>query len=417
MRKTLLTAALGLGVSLGVAVNAQATGHHGHYYPAPPVTVYPCPPSKVIKVEPHKKAEPKPSAPVEPGREAEQRPEGQPQQPETVPFPPVDPTAGLTAGGAAGMGMIGRADQNARFNLFDVQSAIPRTRVWFAYQSVQDYKTGLTPTLNFLSPSAVSSSLESQGLNPANVFNRADQDLYRFGVEYAINPRLSIAAQAQYYDMGGVDGLDSDWSNPQVMVKYALRMCPGSVVSATLGIQLQTDRNVGGIHDDTTAYYPGLLAYQEVGKNAFIQSGVQFRLPWGGNQVYTVDYGLSFGYWLYRHPSLEYGCGWGGYAASCHKPLILGIIPMVELYGKHVLGDATITDPFGFNAGTLPFADVFGNFTAPVTFEEPRNVYDLTVGTQVILGHGLAATGAISFPLTGSNVRDVEYILAVQLGF
>src|SRR5262249_38109031 len=149
----------------------------------------------------------------------------------------------------------------------------------------------------------------------------------------------------------------------------------GRAVAATLGYQPNIHTGRLDFNDNTHALYPGMLFYQETSCKCFAQGGFQFRVPLEGDNVYTFDYALSFGYWLYRHPSCDMGCGNGGCMSCGSKPWITGLVPQIEFYGKEVIGDATITNPFGIDP--LRFSGPAGpTFFNPFVYEEPRHVYD-----------------------------------------
>jgi hypothetical protein len=440
--KMLLTAALGLGVGLTWTGMVDAQGHlfrkggHGGGYP-----VYgsgaPCPQGPIVM--PYQPAAPGalpapsgPTAPAAPGTVPTTPPGTAPTTP-TPPAPAPEAAPGgdlfgaadTTSGTALAANMAGRADSSNRFNLFDSQSAIPQSRVWFSYQKVGGFTTGLEPIPNglsgFVSSSTSSSTfLSDNGINPT-LIDRQDTTLYRFGAEFAFSPKASVAFQAQYYTSDAEGGVD-DWVNPQFLFKYVLCENNGTVVSAILGIQPQHSTEAGAFNDDTTALYPGML-FLNASDSLLLQGGFQVRIPWGGNQVYTFDWALSAGYWLYRDPSTLHNGGWANCGSCCgggKGGWIRGILPQVEIYGKHVIGDATITDPFDFPAGVQIFDSSTGTFSLlrfPFTYEEPRHVFDLTLGTQVILNHGVTLAAGYSFPISGNSVRDDEWIFTISFGF
>jgi hypothetical protein len=334
----------------------------------------------------------------------------------------MDAGSALAAGGdggssaSGGGGHLGRADQNNRLNLFDTQAAIPQNRVWFSVQRVDEYKTGLAPVTaphSFLA-GTVKSSLKSNGLS-ASLIERQEETLYRLGAEVKLNCNMSISVQGQYLTFDGDDTGSSDtFTNPQILLKYALINDGCRAVSATLGYQPDIDTGRLEFNDNCHAVYPGLLFYQETGARCFMQGGCQFRIPLEDNNIYTFDFALSFGYWLWRHESCGgYGHGYGhGDCMGCKKPLITGIVPQIEFFGKEVIGDDTITDPFGIDP-----IDYSGTFFNPFVYREPRHVYDVTVGAKVMLHNNSSIAAAVSYPLTGANVRQAEYFVTLNFGF
>jgi hypothetical protein len=417
--RLLLSAALGLGLCLGSVSLSRAADKYGppRYYPVPgpapcPTPVYPVTPAPTTPP-----TTPPGTTPTEPQRQPDQA-----QPPMDLSGLDVASVSAPTGGTTGGTGMNGRADQNNRLNLFDSQAAIPQNRVWVSVQRVMDYKTGLepAPSPSSLSFSSISSALSDGGLN-ANIIQRQEETLYRVGAELKLGCNASIAVQGQYLSFDGDDSGGSDtFTNPQILLKYVLSNCNGRVVSATLGYQPDIDTGRLEFNDNTHALYPGMLFYDEVSCRCFAQGGFQFRVPLEDNNVYTFDYAVSFGYWLWRHPSCDgnwYGdCGHGG--CHGHRPLIIGLVPQIEFFGKEVIGDATITNPFGLDP--LPFFDSSTGTTTffnPFVYEEPRHVYDVTVGAKLMLANNSYIAAAVSYPLTGDSVRQSEYFVTLNWGF
>jgi hypothetical protein len=402
MRKKLLfRAALGLG--LGFAVGGTAAAQTKYYYPPkapcqpPPVIVPYCPPAPA--------PEAKPAEPPKDGQKPEQAPAPTPAPDQAQ--SPMSTDAGFGAAGAeAGTGstMLGRADQSNRFNLFDNMSAIPRSRVWFTYMRASDYNTGVDfntsdPTFQQFIRSTDFSGTSLSSL--ATLFNqrtgltgdivgRSSQSMFRAGFEYALSDRVSIAAQEQYIVSDDLSDAQDFIGAPQFLIKFLLsrnESCNGgrTALAATLGISPEIGVDRGEFLDPATRIYPGLLFYGEQG-NLIVQAGLQFGIPWGGNDVYTVDHAVSVGYWLYRADNGHGDC-YGGY--GCHggcgrKSWLVGIIPQVEVYGKHVIGDATITDYAGTDAINFGSGSTLIVFN-PFVYEEPRHVIDITVGASFLI--------------------------------
>ena len=131
-----------------------------------------------------------------------------------------------TGTGGGSVLMAGRADSANRFNLFDTQSAVPRTRAWFAFQRNEGFNPSVV--LN------TTGGFDTAAVNA--VAQRPTTYLYRGGFELALSPCLSIAAQHQYIGVEDTTVYDPSWGDPQFLVKYALSMDCNRVVSATLGV-------------------------------------------------------------------------------------------------------------------------------------------------------------------------------------
>jgi hypothetical protein len=344
--------------------------------------------------------------------------------PDAAAAPSMDFSGSVASGAAEGSGggnagILGRGDQNNRFNLFDSHAAIPQNRVWYGIQYMEGYNSGLryNNTLGtYFTPEAYAAGLRRQGLG-TNIFERDNEILWRFGFEYMLSSKLSIAGQGQYFSHYDLDGPTDGWANPQLMLKYAAYQTCDTTVSAVLGVQPQVHSGILAYKDDATSWYPGMLFFNQYSENVILQGGCQFRLPWGGNQVYTFDYGLSVGYYLYKAPCCDMGCSGG-----THDAFLQGIVAQVELFGKHVIGDATVTNPFGTDYIQIEVGDDFFSQTAnigssPFIYTEPRTVYDVTVGGQLLCRSNSRVGAAVSFPVTGANVRRAEYFFTVSMGF
>lgn len=366
----------------------------------PPGIVYPpgvpIPPTTPTPVDPSKKEDPKKDDPTVP------------------PVPPVDPTttespldqslsmspaptssALGTNDAASYLGMLGRADQTSRFNSFDNFNAIPRTQFWFGYQYLDNYQT----TIKYADPSLTSL---------ADITEKRPVNLYRIGAEIALSDRFSISFQHQYIASGDLDVANDAWGNPQFLLKYALIRETSTTISATAGMQPQFSTSPGELHEDATRFYLGSLFYQGFNDNrAFVQGGFQFGIT-DSNLPTTFDYALTGGYWLYRHESLN-----PGYCNACgnsgKQPFLLGIIPQVELFGKHVM-DNRLTP-------TINTGLDFESRQSLVQAAEGEHVYDLTVGGRVLFMRGMSVGLGYSFPITGERVRDGEFLTTFNLSF
>jgi hypothetical protein len=417
--RILLAASLGLMVSWN---SAQATHPWSKPQPCPPVIV--------------------------PYTPTEQRPSDLPPA-EATPAAPLDlaaPTAPAFAATDLGEGsavMLGRGDQNQRFNLFDHMAAIPQTRAWFGFQYMNDYTTGLSLSSSFIDfmfsngfsdQEAILDELAAHGIS-SDVFTDRKVFLYRAGVEVALCPNFSLAAQWEYFTVNG-ETVEDGFNNPQIMAKYVLCRSDSCVVSAILGFEPETETDPFEFKEERSRLYPGALFYKDCG-DFILQGGFQFGIPLSENQVHTFDWALSLGYWLYRNPRCcdlgcaysRYGngcggcsgCGGGDWCGGCGwlKGSILGVIPQVELYGKHVLGDATVTSPFNTPTffdidDSLPGDEYSGTI---FLFEEPRNVIDLTIGANILVTRSCSIATGVSFPLTGDDVRNFEYLLYLNYSY
>jgi hypothetical protein len=310
-------------------------------------------------------------------------------------------------GGGAGTMILGRADAINRFNLFDNMGAEPVSRVWFAFQAIDGLNTNVV------------------GL-PA--IGRPNQDLYRFGVEYAFNECTSVAAQAAYNDPSGSTVLDESWSNPQFMVKRVLSRSDFRTISATLGLSVETGTDAGELNEQFSRLQPGILMYQDLDNGYFLHTGAELDIGLDTESTTSVDWVLSLGKWLYRHESMD-GCnschcshcsgGCGGCESNCCLPWIIGMTGQVELLGKHVTSDSTIRGGFFVDEPNLSPGP--GNaaafITVPYDIEEARNVIDMTIGTNILFKNDTALGLGYSFPVSDDEVRRGEFILSYNWFF
>src|SRR5262245_8495078 len=154
MTRILGAASLGLGLGFAtparVDVPCYPPKSYAPTYPYPQQRYYqPCPPVVVpyTPSQQHPSDLPKP----EPGTQPAPGTQPSTAAPTAPTAPTADAAADIGGAGGGGGGMLGRGDQNQRFNLFDHMSAIPRTRAWFGFQYMQDYSTGLAFTSSFAS--------------------------------------------------------------------------------------------------------------------------------------------------------------------------------------------------------------------------------------------------------------------------
>jgi hypothetical protein len=294
--------------------------------------------------------------------------------------PPEAPAAeeGPSLGGTTAM--LGRGDADNRFNLFDNNTAIPTNRVWFSYELMQKFDSGVRIGI----PTSIESAAIQKRFGLQNT-----EDLYREGVELALSKNFSIAFQDEYVATEGSDHAPDAWADPQIMLKYALVLRDASAVAATFGLQPQVASNRGEFHEKDTRFFPGVLIYEGMDK-CFLQTGAQFGIS-SRNLSNTFDWVIATGYWVYRAD-----CSEG------NKPWLTGISPMVEVYGKHVLTNSQ-NQPY-----SIPESLSSPGVGAP--FREPRNVIDVTAGGRILLREKISVGTAVSFPVTGADVRRTEFL-------
>jgi hypothetical protein len=411
-----VSAAVSLGLCSGIALTAHAQDYH--YVPQAPIYVKPnCPtPGPIYTPAPGPIYTPGPGPVITPVP----TPSGTTPPPGTTPPAATTPPGGAgttttpatTVPGAneaaasaatapeapsAGEGMasqaqaseapiMGRGDASNRFNLFDTMSAIPANRVWFNFEYLEGFQTGVQP-------SSISPSSSFPGSINNAFATRRNESLYRAGAELAFGQRFSIAAQEEYIASTNTTDAADAWGNPEFQLKYAAIRTHATVISAILGLQPQTSSNMGELHEKTTMIYPGALFYEELGEKLFVQGGLQFGIS-DRNATNTVDYALSAGYWLYRANSSE-----------GNSRFLTGIIPQVEIFGKNVLANSR-NNPFDFTGVT--------GAGSTVPFRETRNVYDVTAGGRVLFGKGVSVSTGVSFPVFGPNVRRTERITGLM---
>lgn len=318
---------------------------------------------------------------------------------------------------------LGRMDAANRLNLFDNMTAAPQSKLWFGYQYASGITTGLSPTPELVSaysayPNSLPVDLAIQGQGTLATLDQQRQNIYRIGAEVALYDDFSVAIQGQYYqNLVDDSGFGDDWSQPQILLKYVLARDCDTIVSATFGIQPETSVDVGDFEDNTTRLYPGMLFYETLSPDVFTQGGFQFGIPVREDQIYTFDWSLSLGFWLYQDPSLTSCCD-----CCCSNSLIQGIIPQVGLLGKHVIGDNTRNGAFGFqeSASYISSDGGVGLVTLPngfYTYNEPTDVLDLTVGSLFIVDQNWQIGVGYSIPITDNEVRQDEFMSYVNYLF
>jgi hypothetical protein len=291
-------------------------------------------------------------------------------------------------------------DQANRLNLFDNMTAAPMNRVWFGMQYASGINTGLYQ----------SSLIPTPGLT--GFTDRQKQILYRAGGEVMLTCDASVAVQGQYITNETHDdtlgGFNDDFTNPQVLFKYVLARDCDTILSATLGVTIDTGADQGDFNEDTTKIYPGMLYYETLGSGLFTQGGFQFGIPTESDQITTFDWSISLGYWLYQDCSLSRGC------CCCNSGRITGLIPQVNLLGKHVIGDETRENAFGL--GSLN-QSLISMGAAPLVYSEPEDVLDLSLGGLILIGCDLQVGVGYSFPITSQETRDNEFLSYVNYLF
>jgi hypothetical protein len=348
----------------------------------------------------------------------DQQQQPQVQQQDFTPSPDTSSRASLAPG--ANTPQLGRLDQANRLNLFDNMAAAPQNRVWFGFQYSSGINTGITPTSSFLSfvsftfPDPIDQAEFFSELS--GITGRQKQINYRVGAEVLLTCDMSIAVQGQYFTNETSDteagGFGDDFSNPQIMLKYVLARDCDTILSATLGVTPETSVDKGDFNENTTKIYPGMLYYETISPDLFTQGGFQFGIPVTDDQITTFDWSVSLGYWLYRD------CNLGN---CCCNSGITGIIPQINLLGKHTVGDDTRTNAFGFsfsggfdpdNGGPIsPFSGAFA------TYVEPQHVLDLSVGTLIMIGCDVQVGVGYSFPITSDETRESEFLSYVNYLF
>ncbi len=337
-------------------------------------------------------------------------------------------TAAPTSTGGTATPMLGRLDSGNRFNFFDNQSAIPQSRAWFTYMATEgnDNHLRLTQTGEYFQNGGFTifgySSFKemTQDLDKPfdpDILQRHKQNTYRFGVEVALSDELSFVAQGQYVDPHKIQGLDDAWTAPQFMFKQVLLSSPNrdSVVSGTFAFSPEVGIDGQVITMPEAYVYPGMLFYEELSQDLVLQGGVQFGIPVQGD-VYTLDWSVSLGYWLYRHESMFFD------NPCVKKPWLLGVMPMVEILGKHLLDDGTIrgmaelADDVDTSQGDI-FTTPSGFYEPFVEYDEPRDIVDVTIGSQFYLRNNIIFGTAVSFPISGGQVRSTEWMANINYLF
>lgn len=312
------------------------------------------------------------------------------------------PGAGAAAAGGSddsnlsqGMAVLGRGDYLQRFNLFDNNSALPQNRVWFGYQNMDKVSSGFGDG-SLAEPNAP--------LTQRRIIN-----MYRAGAEVALNGVFSISAQAEYVASAGTTSNNDAWSNPQFMLKWAAINEDETIISAILGYQPETSQTDAELHERATRIYPGVLFFQGLTDNLYVQGGFQFGIPFNSTAT-TFDLALSAGVWLYRDEALDVA-GRPTNTFETSPSFISGVIPVIELFGKHVLSNSRQV-PYDTYVACQSQAGSLVNF-----YQEGQNVYDITVGLRIMMLNHINIGAGYSFPITGAQVRQNEFLSTVGVNF
>ncbi len=368
--------------------------------------------------------------------------------------------------------ILGRADTANRFNFFDNMGAVPRSRVFGAYQVAQSqnnavfgsanlgdlfdnlstasgqaafisftgYGSGMgIPAQPLVTPDGTAASAqqlrdlftaENSGTGRTEDYLLfPDSNLYRFGFEYALTPDFSFAVQGQYVAPIGSSEQPADFSNPLIQLKHVLYRDDLTVLSGVLGISPEIRHRPAAIQEKTARLNPGILFWRQLANDDrwLLQGGTGFSIPTREDQITTWDYGLSVGRFIYRHESLL--------TDEPTDKFLLGIIPQFEVLGKEIVGSNVVRGAFGLSSSvphTAPgtFSPVDGSTTiflpqesnssfsqSAFVYEEPRHVVDLTVGTSFIFSRQRSLNMGLSFPVTGGSARALEFISSFSVGF
>ncbi len=292
--------------------------------------------------------------------------------------------------------MLGRGEALNRFNIFNNMSALPQCRVWYGYQSLSDFRTGFG----------------DHGLPTLPLAQYRIVQLQQLGAEWALGSLCSIAVQGQYVQSTATNADNDAWSNPQVMLKWAAISTCSTVISPVVAGLIQTTQTAGQLHERTSRIQPGLLFYQACGDCAFLQGAAQVSIPFTTGAT-TVDYGLSWGWWLYRDGSLDVAGRRTQTWERTALPLVTGIIPMMEIWGKNVVA----------GANQVPLTPVVLPSTIPGLsyqysgYSEARNVYDVTTGLRFLLYNHFSLGLAYAFPLTGRYTYSDGFLASLNMNF
>ena len=366
--------------------------------------------------------------------------------------------------------ILGRADTANRFNFFDNMGAVPRSRVFSAYQFAQSQNNAVFGSANlnelfanlitasgqsaFISFTGFGSGLAGQplvtpdGSTASNqqlrdLFTAANSgtgrtedyllfpnsNLYRFGLEYALTPDFSVTMQGQFVAPIGSSEQPADFSNPYFQLKHVLFRDDLTVVSGVVGISPEVPHKSAAIQELTSRINPGFLFLRQSANDDrwFLQGGTGFSIPTRPDQITTWDYGLSVGRFIYRHESLLTG--------EPTNKFLLGIVPQFEVLGKEIVGSNDVRGAFGLSSSapqTAPgtFSPVDGSTTvylpqdpsraftqATFIYQEPRHVVDLTMGASILFSRKRTFNMGLSVPVTGGNARALEFLTSFNWGF
>ena len=337
-----------------------------------------------------------PQAPEQP--QAGQQPQAAPESAAAAPSAETGATGAEAAAAGVGAessgGFLGRADADNRFNLFDNNSAFPLNRVWFTYETTQNFASGIISSPQFASKGFTS---VLQGIGQAR-----EENLYRFGGELKLSDHCSISFQDQYIASPGTQNVPDAWGDPEFMLKWAFILEQNNAMALTLGCQPQVASHNGEVHEKDTRFFPGILAYQGSEGGFFMQEGAQFGIS-SKDLSDTFDWALDLGYWIYRAPTSE-----------GNHPCLTGIAPQVEVFGKHVMLGSQSNPYENPDQGVSSSVSSIGG---GLPFREPRNVIDVTAGGRVLIKDAISISAGYSFPVTGADVRRNEFLANITFLF
>jgi hypothetical protein len=287
--------------------------------------------------------------------------------------------------------MQGRGDFLNRFNIFDNMSAAPTNRTWVGFQALDKFQTGFG---NYNDPNLP-------------LTQRRNEYLYRGGAEIALGNLLSFVAQGQYVSSVGTNDNFDAWANPMFAVKWAAIFTESCIISPVIAFQPNTGQRDDQLHDRSARIYPGFLFFETLGGNCFLQGGCQCGITTGSGSD-TVDYGLSFGMWLYRDSSLDVAGRRTDPFERSALPCCTGVIPQLELYGKNVISGAS----------HLPFDPTLPNQVGDyIGFKEAENVYNMTAGCRFLFINHFSLSLGYSRPISGGYVSKNEFLTTLNVNF
>lgn len=313
--------------------------------------------------------------------------------------------------------MFGRVDSSNRLNIFDNNSAIPRSRFWVSGYAIDGFRSHanfsveaftefqqrlLVPpphfTANFQTLEGVANDFEGAS---GDIVDAHDEQAVRFGVEWAFTEKDSLIFQGQYVAPIDVNDPVEDFTNPLIMYKRVLSRAQYSpdtysVFSSIIGVSPESSSDRGAIDDPGARFLPGLLYYENLSANNFAQVAGQ----WGmGSGTETFDWAFSLGSRF-----------WHTDAGSNSR--LQAVVGQAEIMGKHVTGDGEYAGPFGYSS----FNPNLGTPGPVFVYDEPDSVIDVTLGLRLLLKNDAEFSIGYSFPISGPRVKDHELMLVFTQG-